>query len=47
MATELEEYGAAFRREIEKQTQPDQLPELLVPALMTGLAIVVARKWVM
>jgi len=47
MASSIETYGAAFREELMQQTQPDQLPKLLVLAVITGLAIVVARRWVM
>lgn len=40
-----EAYVEAFRDELQKQTQPDNLPKLVVPAVITGLAVAIARRW--
>jgi ABC-type uncharacterized transport system permease subunit len=39
------DYVDAFRDELSEQTQPENLPKLVVPAIITGLAVAFARRW--
>lgn len=43
----VDAYTTSFIEEFERQTQPDRLPKLLVPALVTGLVLAIAQRRVM